>query len=434
MGLLYYIVKPLVKGLLPVYYKKIAVDNRTIVPQNGPVLIASNHPNSFMDAFLMGVFMNRTANFLVRGDVFKHPVVRFVLEQTNQIPIYRKRDGFSNIKQNDRTFEICYDKFQKGELITIYSEGLCITEKRLRTIQKGTARMAFGLYDERGLDNLVIVPHGINYFEGTKSRTTVMTAYGQPIHVKDYLDLYKEEPSRAIRKLTEDIETQLQKLVIHITEPQYDDTVDQLLVVLQNTYPDNIQPVEFNNNRLRRELHFVDQFNKKDTHEKAALKQKASKYFTSLSQYGLSDVVVSERSRGYIFLQAIGVILLFLPFLLVCITHGWMYFIANKFVNDKIKMNEFKTSIRFAIPLFFILMIALVLIMLLFFDFTLYLCLLIYWLVSPALVFNYPLMLKKLRAQFNWIRTNSVQKDEIKQGRSQLLEGFDLTSVDFNRQ
>lgn len=426
MGLVYYIIKPLVKGLLPVYYKKITVDNSAVVPKSGPVLIASNHPNSFMDAFLMGVFMNRTANFLVRGDVFKYPVVRFILEQTNQIPIYRKRDGYTNVKQNDRTFEICYDKFEKNELITIYSEGLCITEKRLRTIQKGTSRMAFGLYDERGLDNLVIVPHGINYFEGTKSGTTVMTSFGQPIYVKDYLELYKEEPAKAIKKLTEDIEAQLKKLVIHIEDPQYDETVDRLLMVLENTYPDPVWPVEFNNNRLQRELNFVDQFNRKVEQEKIELNQKATAYYTEMSKSGVADVVVSDATRGNFFLQLVNIIVWFLPFLLVAITHGWMYLVTRKIVNEKIKLNEFKTSIRFTIPFVIILVVAVVLFLLLFFNFTLFLCLLIYWLVAPVLVFTYPRMFKKLMYQIKWMNTKSAQRDKLQVLRDQLMEGFDL--------
>lgn len=426
MGLLYYIIKPFVSGLLPVYYKKITIDNRTIVPKKGPVLIASNHPNSFMDALIMGSYMKRTANFLVRGDVFKNPVVRFILEQTNQIPIYRKRDGYSNVKQNDKTFEICYNKFENNELITIYSEGLCITEKRLRPIQKGTARMAFGLYDERGIDNLVIIPHGINYFEGTKARTTVMTSYGNPIYVKDYISLYKEDPAKAVRKLTEDIADQLKGLVIHNNDPRYDETVDRLLVILQNTYPDNILPVEFNDYRLERERHFVNIFNDKQDSEKAGIKRKTDEYFNTLLEFGLSDKVVSDKTRGNFFLQLFGVIILFVPFLLVCITHGWMYYIANKVVNDKVKQNEFKTSVRFAIPMVFEILITFVLVVLLFFDYNFYIKILFFWTVIPALVFNYPLMLKKLKDQFNWIRMNNVQKEKLKSSRQRLMDNFKL--------
>ncbi len=51
----------------------------------------------------MDCFFPKDLPFLVRGDIFNNPVLLPLLRSTNQIPIFRFRDGFSKLRENSQT-------------------------------------------------------------------------------------------------------------------------------------------------------------------------------------------------------------------------------------------------------------------------------------------------------------------------------------------
>ncbi len=55
--------------------------------------MACNHPNSFLDAIIIGAHFKRPVHFLARGDVFKHPLSKAILIRLKVIPIYRLSEG-----------------------------------------------------------------------------------------------------------------------------------------------------------------------------------------------------------------------------------------------------------------------------------------------------------------------------------------------------
>ena len=78
--------------------------NKEYIPKGQPFIIAANHPNSFLDALLLGSFLPVQLNFLVRGDIFKTKTVRFFLHQLNMIPIFRWEEGVENVAKNHDSF------------------------------------------------------------------------------------------------------------------------------------------------------------------------------------------------------------------------------------------------------------------------------------------------------------------------------------------
>lgn len=422
MGLIYHIFYQPAKLALSVYFKKITIHNRSNIPVKGPVLIAANHPNSFMEAVIAACHMKRTAHFIVRGDIFRNSVIAFLLRQTNQIPIFRFKDGFANLKKNESTMEYCFRKLQLNELIIIFSEGLCVQEKRLRPIQKGTARMAFGAYEEKGVDDLTIVPMGANYFQGTKIRTTVMCSYGEPIFLKDYLVYYHQNPNFAIKKLTEDIENALKKLVIHIDNPEHDDEVDFLLMMQENDYPERVLSiVEFNADRLHRELSLVKLFNSFSEDKSAIIIEKVEEYSKLLSKNAIQDNAVSDLSRDSLALNTLILLVLFIPFIVGIVCLSWMYFLAEYVTRKIVKAKEFITSVRYGVmacSYFFV-------------SFLFILAAI--WFSEPIIVFGIILIpflgiatflflerIRRIRPLINWLRLDKETQVLIKEKRTVL--------------
>jgi 1-acyl-sn-glycerol-3-phosphate acyltransferase len=129
---------------------------------NQPKIIASNHPNSFFDAIVIAVHYPEPIYFLARGDAFKKPVVARFLKALQLIPIYRLSEGKENLSKNGATFDRCLSLFKKSRTILIFSEGLCVNEWRLRSLKKGTARLAL-MAKKAAITNLKIQPTTLNY-------------------------------------------------------------------------------------------------------------------------------------------------------------------------------------------------------------------------------------------------------------------------------
>ena len=89
-------------------------------------MVVVNHPNSFLDAIIIGAYYPRKMHFLARGDVFRKPLFGFLLRSIGMIPIYRAREGREHLHLNAGTFDASVDVLAKGGGILIFIEGICL--------------------------------------------------------------------------------------------------------------------------------------------------------------------------------------------------------------------------------------------------------------------------------------------------------------------
>ena len=226
--MLYFILRPFARLGFRIYFRKIYLHMRGSIPSKGPVMLAVNHPSSFMEACVLACFLPRSLYFLVRGDVFVNPLVNFLLNSTHQIPIYRFRDGFSSLRNNHATFAQVYRWLGEGKVVTVFAEGTTRLEKKLRPIQKGLARMVFGAMEMEQLTDIPIVPIGVNYTEVGRWRSEVMIEVGQPLSARSFLEEEDPENKRGVRHLTAAIEASMRPLVTHVNHDQDEHLFNQL--------------------------------------------------------------------------------------------------------------------------------------------------------------------------------------------------------------
>ena len=160
-SLIYRILKFPARCLLHLYCRKLSINRKELLQEEGPLLIAANHPNSFLDALILATLFDRPIYSLARGDAFSNKIFRFILRQLNILPVFRLSEGANNLNHNYNTFDACKEIFRKKGIVLIFSEGLCINEWHLRNLKKGTARLAISSWDE-GIP-LKVLPLGINY-------------------------------------------------------------------------------------------------------------------------------------------------------------------------------------------------------------------------------------------------------------------------------
>lgn len=213
-----------------VFFRRIFYSNLKKVPLEKPLLFAGNHQNSFMDGMLVGSYLTQPINFLMRADMFRNPTARFALRELNVSPVYRIEEGLENVHKNIDTFKYIYDILKKNGNYVVFAEGICVQEKRLQKLRKGTARMAFGAVEAYGLD-VHIVPVGVNYTYPASFRKEVLINFDESFSINEFMELYKAHPAKALLAFNEKVEEGLKRQVIIVENRENDWLAEQLLVM-----------------------------------------------------------------------------------------------------------------------------------------------------------------------------------------------------------
>lgn len=326
-------------------FRKIYLHNRKGVPVNKPVLIAANHPTAFLDPLFFGVFFDPPVYNMTRGDIFRKPFYRKLLEHCNMFPVYRHRDGYGQRGRNDEVFEYCQNKLLEGVAVNIFVEGEHHFDKRVLNIKKGIARIAFGTYENHPMEDLQIIPVGCNYVYGDCLRDEAKINVGPPIFIKDYWAQYQLNPASAINKLCADIRAALLSICYHIEDPKDDLFAEQLLTLWRNEHPDALIPVvESSCDRFLGEKAVLEKLNTMIPGEKAALRAQTTAYFEAVQAQGLEDESLQQPGQGSLSWMVLFV-LGFFPYLLGFIMRWPIHALAQYLAQKKVKKREFYTSV-----------------------------------------------------------------------------------------
>jgi len=352
-GWLYFILIPVVHVVYRLLFRKIYLHNRKGVKAKTPVLIAANHPTAFIDPIFFCIFFDPPVYNMTRGDIFRKPLFRRLMESVNMFPVFRRRDGFDGRDRNDEVFEYCAKKLKAGVAVNIFVEGEHHLDKRVLPAQKGIARIAFGTYERHSLDDLQIVPVGCNYIYGDQTRDEAKVLVGPPIFVKDYWSAYEQNPGAATIALCKDIEAALKKLCYHIEDRNDDDLAEQLLLLWRNDHPATHLPVlEHRADRFLGEKVLINRLNALNQAEKQQLRTLCNSYFSSLKKAGLSDEGLVSPNHGGI--KWLIFLVVAAPLALVGYLIGLPVRVASFWTAGKVvKKREFYTSVLMGVALIF---------------------------------------------------------------------------------
>lgn len=193
--MLYHYLKIIAGIAIHIFFRKIVINHPERLNEKGPLLLASNHPNSFLDSVLLNTIFRQPVWSLARGDVFKKPLFRKLLTAVKILPVYRTSEGVENLSENYKTFDACIELFKQNGIITIYSEGKCINEWHLRPLKKGTARLAIKAWEEN--IPLRVLPVSLNYSSFTRFGKNVFINFGEIITA----DVIAEHSADGMRNL-----------------------------------------------------------------------------------------------------------------------------------------------------------------------------------------------------------------------------------------
>lgn len=423
--MLYSLVRPLAALGIRANYQHICISNRDRIPVDKPVILAANHPTAFMEPCILACFLGRPLYFLVRGDFFKQPLYNFLLRQLHMLPIFRMRDGgYRNLKNNYSTFEACFDALQANRTIMILAEGRTIHEKRLRPIQKGTARIALGAFKRfPDLEDVYVVPVGVNYTYAERSRTRVMIDFGEPLSARSYLKDGKIG-TKSINQLTDDLTAALQDRIVIIEDPADEALAEDLLRIQRPllhlpTFPVISAAAE----PLQKEKAITEEVNTAKAETKTSWKLATTAFFQRLEDFKVSELDVLGPTLA-ILPTILYLIVGFIPFLLGYLWNllplGLARYIADNMVKD----------ITFYIPVKWAVGIGAFLVWWIIWIVT-FLTMSIYWAIPFLFVLTlfgyhavyYEEAVKRLIESRTWERLSDRTKEDLKRQARQLLLG-----------
>jgi glycerol-3-phosphate O-acyltransferase / dihydroxyacetone phosphate acyltransferase len=341
----------------------VGLDN---IPSDKPVIFCVNHPNAFLDAIVVASSTRKRVRFLVRSDVMRNPFQRAFLSFIGLIPIYRMQEGIENLGKNDETFSECHKLLKQHKAIIIFSEGLCIQERRLRKLKKGTARIALGAEEAFDFNlDLQLVPVGINYAaHAWKFRSHLSIHFGKPIAVKNYKEAYQNEKAKAINQLTKDVEQAMAAEILVISSKEDDLLVEQLEHLAFNDWDQNAQKILDRKaiQRHERSLELVDLLSHANTHDRqelSQLREMTSEYYRRMNEGKVNDASVcrafnlGSNSNGFIFRKNVALFLGFPLWAFGVITNYVPYQVPYRIAQKIVRNIEWHASVNVTIGVFF---------------------------------------------------------------------------------
>ncbi|WP_241492416.1 lysophospholipid acyltransferase family protein [Lacinutrix himadriensis] len=208
------------------YYKSLKVYHVENIPKNKPVLFLSNHQNALIDPLLIATKSGRFCYFLTRASVFNKPIVDRLLRSLQMLPVYRIRDGWSNISNNNSIFSACTDILKQNKAVTIFPEGNHHLNRTVRPLSKGFTRIVFETLEKYPELDLQIIPVGVNYIKADRFVDSTAVFFGKPIAAKNYL---LKDRIQAVIALKADMHQAISKLTTHIPSENYEENLTKLI-------------------------------------------------------------------------------------------------------------------------------------------------------------------------------------------------------------
>ena len=173
--------------LLSFLFFPLKVQGKNNIPREGAFLLACNHV-SYLDPMIMGIATGRRLNFMAKEELFKKPVLGYVLKALWAFPVKRNTADKRALKES-------LERLKKGMPLLLFPEGTRHGEEKDKKIESGVGFLALKAdvpvvpVFVDGSQN--VLPPGAKFFR----RNQVKVRYGAPIKYasgSDYAEVARQ--------------------------------------------------------------------------------------------------------------------------------------------------------------------------------------------------------------------------------------------------
>lgn len=112
----------------------LTVTGRERMPEEGPVILASNHA-SYLDPPILGAAFDRVLAFMARESLFRHPLFSWYIRALNAFPLDREGDPRA-------AFRTMLGQLERGACVVVFPEGTRTETGRLGPVKGGVGMLA----------------------------------------------------------------------------------------------------------------------------------------------------------------------------------------------------------------------------------------------------------------------------------------------------
>jgi glycerol-3-phosphate O-acyltransferase/dihydroxyacetone phosphate acyltransferase len=360
--MLYSFLKILMQGTTRVFFRSITIKNSENIPAKGPLIILANHPSTFMDPIVVASTIKRKVYFLGKGELFRSGFAKWLLPKLNIIPVYRKQDDPTQMSKNEETFKKCFEHLENGGAILIFPEGISITERKLKPIKTGAARIALGAEARNNFKlGVKIINIGLNYADPHKFNRDLFINIEKPIEVSEYAEKYLQDDFGAAEEITEKIREQLENVVISIQDKKTEELVRDIETIYKHQLKkdrgikgkDSESEFSISQNIVKA----VNYYSEHDPDFTENMRSRIAVYFEHLKEFGMDDEDISRNTTNKSLsgnnLRSLLFLILGFPVYLYGLVNNFLPFEIPGWLAGKIaKSKDFRGAIGMVLGMF----------------------------------------------------------------------------------
>lgn len=276
--------------LVRLFYPRIEVRGRHLLPSHGALLFVANHPNGLLDPLVIIAGLGRHISFLAKSTFFSNPVGRLLMEAFGALPVYRQRDQDTQgdrASRNEATFARCRALLRSGRPLALFPEGTTHSQASLLPLRSGAARIALGTAAESGwAPDVKVVPLGLWYQNKSRFRSSALVVVGAPLSLTDLAELYSSDLHAAVDRLTDVIDQRLDAVVLQAENAELLRAMPTLAVWTAASEP---QTLEAQHARTAELLAAYGRLRQTHPERLAAIERQARRYAEVLRTLGIHD-------------------------------------------------------------------------------------------------------------------------------------------------
>lgn len=303
--MIYRLLKIIVSIGIRAYYREIRVMHKEHLAHKGPTIIIANHPNTLMDAWMVGYICKDPIYYMAKATFFNTKLKRWFLGGLGLIPINRATESKTKGVSNADSFENCYRLLERGKTLVIFPEGNSFNERQLRMLKSGTARIALEVLKRtNGEANLRVIPVGLVYSEPEKFRSSVLVNVGEPIDPTPYLEMFRQDSLKAARKLTEEFRASMEDLLVGAHSTEHEELVNTIIRALSDEYVKSSERgVQKNVSLIRNTFESLHRLQRKDPEMITEISELVYQINVRLDKLGIKSDFLDRKYKPRMFFR-----------------------------------------------------------------------------------------------------------------------------------
>ena len=327
-------------------YKVVGYDK---IPKNAACVFAANHTNTLMDALVLLCMNHEKKVFIARGDMFKKPAIAKIMFFLRILPIYRIRDGFKSVKDNnaeiiDKAADVIHDEVK----LFLYPEATHRTKHSLRQLSKGIFHIALKANNDFGHEKPVyIVPTGIEYGDYFRYRSTALVNFGEPINVTEYVNQNKDENEAVIMNVLREMLTErMSKQISFIPDNEENYEAIWEMTKIKSGLKGGLDERLENNQKTIKE---ILEWKEKEPEKAKEKFEKVDKFIKKRKKKGISVTSVTKKNIFGTVLWKTLVALLGLPYYIASAVANLPIWLVTKILKNSFKDKAWGNTVSFGV-------------------------------------------------------------------------------------